>query len=196
MFNHGTNPNVVITYDNDGNCNVNAIDNIPAGSPLTVSLGDPTNPSPMFATYGFLDDDCPAIFCKAMEHIEQMEDLKFGFKDLLIGTENGDIAPQVWDLFLYKLLNDNQDPNTPNFFDACTSGNEQAKQEYHSQYFQYTLQALQEHVNFILGTIDELTYKAQSYDLRTHPRVPVIVAHNNLVRSTFEKVQNQLNAMG
>lgn len=196
MFNHGTNPNVAITYDGEGNCMVNALDNIQAGSPLTVTLGDPTNPSPMFATYGFLDDDCPAIFCKAMEHQDEMEELGFGYKDLLIGTDNGDIAPQVWDLFLYKLLANNQDPNTPAFFEACSSGNEAAKQEYHSQYFQYTLQALQEHVNYILGTIDELTYKAQSYDLNRHPRVPVIVAHNNLVRRTFEKVQAQLNAMG
>merc|ERR1712194_758987 len=125
-----------------------------------------------------------------------MEELGYGYKDLLIGTENGDVAPQVWDLFLYKLLMQNGDPNLPAFFEACNSGDENAKQQFHSQFFPYTLEALKNHVNFILGTVDELSNKARSYNPMTHPRVPVIVAHNDLVKTTFLKVQQQLNAMG
>lgn len=174
---------------------VTAMDNIAAGSPLTISLGDPTNPSPLFATYGFLDDDCPAIFCKAMD-LEEMDELGLGFKDLLISTDAGEVSPQVWDLFLYKLLRNNGDENFPAFFEACRSGDEGTKQQIHGQYFPYTLEALKEHVNNILQTVDALTMKARSYDTNTHPRVPVIVAHNELVKRTFLKVQQQLAAMG
>ena len=63
MINHGTYPNVEISYDGEGNCIVTAIRDIPAESQLTISLGDASNPSPLFATYGFLDDDCPGVFC-------------------------------------------------------------------------------------------------------------------------------------
>mmetsp|Transcript_2740 Transcript_2740/g.5720 ORF Transcript_2740/g.5720 Transcript_2740/m.5720 type:complete len:200 (-) Transcript_2740:174-773(-) len=196
MLNHATNPNCEITYDAEGNCLVNANADIAAGSPLTITLGDPTNPSPLFATYGFLDTDCPGIFCKAMELEEEMKELGYGFKDLLIGTEGGEIAPQVWDLFLYKLLKQANDANLPLFAEACRNNNEETKQQYHQHYFQYTLDELKQHVNNILTTVDSLTMKANSYDLATHPRVPVIVAHNDLVKRTFQKVQAQLNAMG
>lgn len=68
MLNHGTNPNCEITYDPQGNCMVTTTTDVAAGSPLTISLGDPSNPSPLFATYGFLDTDCPTVFCKACEY--------------------------------------------------------------------------------------------------------------------------------
>ena len=48
----------------------------------------------------------------------------------------------------------------------------------------------------ILGSVDQLNMKAQSYDLETHPRVPVIMAHNNLVKSTFGMTGALLDAMG
>ena len=38
--------------------------------------------------------------------------------------------------------------------------------------------------------------KANSYDLNTHPRVPVIVAHNQLVSQTFTMTAALLEQMG
>lgn len=38
--------------------------------------------------------------------------------------------------------------------------------------------------------------RAQTFDLTTHPRVPVIVAHNNLVRDTFTMTAALLEQMG
>jgi len=195
QFNHGSNPNVFITFDNDGNCMASALTDIPAGSPLTVSYGDTSNPTPLFAKYGFLYNDCQTVFCKAMHLKNEIEELGYDFKDLLFSTQSGDISPKVWDLFLYKILE--QDPNArDNFFVACKTNDEGTKQQYHSQYFAYTLDALKQHVGQIVYDVDRLSQKAQSYDLNTHPRVPVILAHNNLVRDTFARVQNQLNAMG
>lgn len=44
MINHSSEPNVDISFDDDGNCLVTTLYDIPAGSALTISLGDPTNP--------------------------------------------------------------------------------------------------------------------------------------------------------
>lgn len=48
----------------------------------------------------------------------------------------------------------------------------------------------------LLASVDELNMKAQNYDLETHPRVPVILAHNNLVRETFSRTYALLEQMG
>ena len=49
MLNHSSEPNCEITFDMSGNCAVTAMYDVPPGSPLTISLGDPTNPTPLFA---------------------------------------------------------------------------------------------------------------------------------------------------
>lgn len=58
MFNHGTFANCDIAYDDEGNCIATAITNIPAGSPLTISLADPSNRevnlSVTFANYNLI----------------------------------------------------------------------------------------------------------------------------------------------
>ena len=95
MLNHSSEPNCEITFDGQGNCNVQALYDIQPGYPLTISLGDPTNPTPLFAQYGFLYDDCKTIFCKAVHLEPQIEELGYDYKDLLIQTESGEIAPKV-----------------------------------------------------------------------------------------------------
>jgi len=196
MINHSANPNVKISFDGNGNCSVDALVDIPAGSPLSISLGNPTNPTPIFAKYGFLPNDCATIFCKAMHLQPQIEELGYDFVDLLFQTQSGEIAPKVWDIFLLKILQDNDPDSANNFYVACKTNDEGSKQQFHQQYFEYTLQALKDHVDGILGDVDQLTMKAQSYDLNTHPRVPVIVAHNNLVRDTFYQTRALLENMG
>ena len=65
MFNHGAETEVEISYDgNSGDCYAYATYDIPAGSPLRVSYGDPTDTTPLFANYGFLDETSPASFCR------------------------------------------------------------------------------------------------------------------------------------
>jgi len=196
MLNHSTEPNCEITFDGDGSCVVQTTRDVQPGSPLTISLGDPTNPTPLFAKYGFLYDDCKTIFCKAVHLEEQIKALGYDYKDLLFQTESGEIAPNVWDIFLYKILQDNDPGQAEQFYVACKMNDAGTKQQYHNNYFQYTLQALKDHVYSILQDVEQLTVKAQSYDLNTHPRVPVIVAHNNLVRDTFTMTANLLENMG
>lgn len=196
MLNHSAEPNCEITFDYEGNCNVQTIYDVQPGTPLSITVGDPTNPTPIFAQYGFLPNDCATIFCKAMHLESQINDLGYDFKDLLFQTQSGEIAPKVWDIFLYEILQNNDQGAADQFYVACKTNDEASKQEIHGQYFQYTLDALKQHVYSILGDVDQLTQTAQSYDLQTHPRVPVIVAHNNLVRDTFTMTSALLEQMG
>ena len=50
--------------------------------------------------YGFLDDTAPGTFCKLMHMLGEMEELGYGFLDLLF-YKNGDIfSPEVYDVVL------------------------------------------------------------------------------------------------
>ncbi|KAL7541276.1 hypothetical protein ACHAWF_006899 [Thalassiosira exigua] len=196
QLNHGSEANCEITVDNAGGVTVTAGYDVPAGTPLTISLGDPTNPTPIFAQYGFLPNDCATIFCKAMHLDPQIQELGYDFKDLLFQTESGEIAPKVWDIFLYKILQDNDPGAADQFYVACKTNDEGGKRQYHDQYFQYTSDAMKQHVYGILQDVEQLTMKAQTYDLQTHPRVPVIVAHNTLVSQTFTMTAALLEQMG
>ena len=168
----------------------------PAGSPLRMSLGDPTNPSPLFATYGFLDESSPATFCKMMDKRDEMQALGYDFSNLLFYKDTGDISPEVYDVVLYSLLG-NADPGLQQaFYQAVVSGDEATKNQYHQQYFQYTLDELKNHVNKTLRELESLNQKARSYDPRTHPRVPVILKHNDFVKETFLRVKANLDTMG
>jgi len=55
---------------------------------------------------------------------------------------------------------------------------------------------MKQHVYGIMADVEQLTAQAQSYDLNTHPRVPVIVAHNSLVSQTFTMTASLLEQMG
>ena len=196
MLNHAAEPNCEITVDYEGNVNVVALYDIQPGSPLTISYGDPSNPTPIFAQYGFLPNDCSTIFCKAMHLDPQIKELGYDFSELLIQRETGEIAPKVWDIFLYEILQNN-DPNAAQqFYMAAQNNDEATKEQYKEQYFQYTLDALKQHIYGIMADCENLTYRAQSYDLNTHPRVPVIVAHNQLVSQTFTMTAALLEQMG
>jgi len=82
MFNHGTTQNeAVIHYDEDGNCCVCTTMDVPAGSALRISYtnGDNTNPSFLFARYGFIDQETPATFCKIMIDKPSQEIFAMGY---------------------------------------------------------------------------------------------------------------------
>ncbi len=51
MFNHGTETEVELSYDENGDCYAIAQYDIPAGSPLRMSYGDPTGGYPHLCFY-------------------------------------------------------------------------------------------------------------------------------------------------
>ena len=195
MFNHDIQPNVEISFDDEGNCIAYAATDIPSGSPLTISYGDSRNPSPIFAKYGFLDQSAPATFCKMMDTKVEMEELGYTYSDLLFYHQTGEISPEVYDVTLYSILKKN-DPDQANaFYQAVVSGDEDTKAQYHGNYWEYTKEELSKHVDGTLKDLAKWSAKAQSYDLETHPRVPVILHHNEFVKQTFWNVKAYLDLM-
>jgi hypothetical protein len=54
---------------------------------------------------------------------------------------------------------------------------------------------LRNHVDGTLRDLENLSAKARSKDPRTHPRVPVILKHNEFVKETFQRVKANLDQM-
>ena len=182
--------------DENGNCAAYATKDIPAGSPLRVSYGDPTNPSHLFATYGFLDETCPATFCKIMTitPTPQLRDIGLDFSRMLFYKDTGDISEEVYDVILYKNLAANREVQQA-FYEAHMAGDVATKQSIHQQYFPETAMALKDHVDTFLKQLDELSAKGIGKDLNEHPRLPLIMQHNDFVKTTFLRVKDRFDPM-
>lgn len=142
------------------------------------------------------ENDCSTIFCKAIHLQDEMQALGYGFADVLLDTTEGSLSPAVWDLFLYSLLlQSGEQELSDGFLAAVTSGDEETKWSYQEHYMTYTIESIQQFVDNLLKDVGELTNKARTYDQTKHPRVPIIMAHNNLVLSTFLKVKANLANM-
>ena len=124
-----------------------------------------------------------------------MGELGLDFGDLLFYKETGEISEPVWDVLLYSILK-KEDPGAQQaFYDAFMAGDADTKAGYHQQYFPYTLDALKKHVDGTLQELDQLSAEAASKDLATHPRVPVILQHNEFVKQVFLNVKAGVDAM-
>lgn len=197
MLNHGTETDCEISYDEEGNCNVYTSTDVPAGSPLRISYGCPTNPSEFFATYGFLDETSPATFCKIM-NIQPTAELKtigLDFSRMLFYKDTGDITAEVWDVLLYSkvLANDLETKNA--FYEAHVNGDEDTKNAIHQQFMAQTSKELKQHVDTFLEQLDVLSAKGDGKDWAEHPRLPLILRHNEFVKATFENVKMKLDPM-
>ena len=197
QFNHGTETEIQLNYDEEGNCHAYTTRDVPAGSQLRLSYGDPTNPSFLFARYGFLDESSPATFCKIMIDNPSQELIKMGYEEsrMLFYKDTGSVSPEVWDVLLYQLLGQ-YDPNLQQqFYQAHMNGDTQTKQQFHEQYYPQTSDALRQHIDNFLQELDVLMATAQQRmsgkKSWKHPRLPLIMRHNEFVRQTFLKVRDQ-----
>jgi hypothetical protein len=194
MFNHGTQAEVEISYDEDGNCYAYSTYDIPAGSPLTMSYGDPTNPSHLFARYGFLDESSPATFCKIMVSKPSQELINMGYdhSKMLFYKDTGDVSQEVWDVLLYQILGESSPGDQQALYTAHMAGDDETKQAIHNKYYSQTSAALLNHVDTFLHQLDNLSGKAVGRDPKVHPRLPMIRKHNEFVRNTFMRVRENL----
>ena len=202
---------------------------VPANSPLRISYGCPTNPSFLFARYGFLDESSPATFCKMMDIPKTEENVNMGmdfskmlfyhvslpsflcshdvYKNLytpllprLLLQDTGDISPEVMDVVLYaKVLNNlksspENDGYKQAFYQAHMQGDEQTKAMIHEQFRYQTLSEIKRHVDTFLEALETLEQKSQGRSFEEHPRLPLILRHNEFVKQTFLKVSANLAA--
>ena len=194
-FNHGSEyQEIEESYDAEGNYYATTIYDVPAGTPLRKLYGDPTNPSHLFARYGFLDEDTPATFCKLIPpHINKdMEELGYAENRMLF-YKTGEISQEVWDILLYQHLSSTNIRDKRALMDAHRQGDFETKQMLHEDNYPETSRLLLEHIEDFLTQLDKLSLKAEdrTRDFEDHPRLPLILAHNQFVLQTFFTVRNR-----
>jgi hypothetical protein len=233
MLNHAAVPETELYFDDEGNCMVYTLVDVPANSPLRISYGDPTNPSFLFARYGksntilyvlfvsalvyifdsltiyhcafsgFMDESSPAGFCKMMDIPKSEENVAMGMDPtkMLFYHETGDMSQEVLDVVLYaKVLSDKkytQDAGDVKrqFYEAHMSGDEQTKAQIHEMYRYEVMNEILNHCDTFLELLGRLEEKGYSKSFDEHPRLPVILQHNELVKQTFLKVKANLEPL-
>jgi len=198
MFNHGTETQIDWGFDEEGNFMANSSCDVPAGSELCISYGDPTNPSHLLARYGFLDETSPASFCKILilDPSQELLDMGYDHSRMLFYRHTGDVSPEVWDVLCYKMLGEmGEYENQQALHQAQVSGDTDTKQAIMDHYYPQTAQALMEHVESFLIELDQLSARADGVDWKEHPRLPLILQHNSFVKQTFNNVRDNLMQM-
>ncbi len=161
---------------------------------MTYTAGDSSNPSFLFARYGFLDESSPATFCKILIEpvTQELVDMGYSNERMLFYKESGDASEEVWDVLLYQILGEINPEHQQTFYTAHMNGDYDTKQTLHSQYYSVTLSALKSHVDGFLSELEDLSNRTVGRDLSVHPRLPVILRHNEFVKQVFLKVQENL----
>ena len=124
----------------------------------------------------------------------ELLDLGYDFSRMLFFKETGDVSQEVWDILLYQHLASNRDDQQA-FYEAHMQGDEDTKNAIHQHYFADTATALKKHVDTFLVQLDELSAKGVGKDLNEHPRLPLILRHNEFVKETFLTVKARLDPM-
>eukprot|EP00584_Thalassiosira_punctigera_P021845 CAMPEP_0172573862 /NCGR_PEP_ID=MMETSP1067-20121228/136410_1 /TAXON_ID=265564 ORGANISM="Thalassiosira punctigera, Strain Tpunct2005C2" /NCGR_SAMPLE_ID=MMETSP1067 /ASSEMBLY_ACC=CAM_ASM_000444 /LENGTH=448 /DNA_ID=CAMNT_0013366481 /DNA_START=977 /DNA_END=2323 /DNA_ORIENTATION=- len=197
-FNHGgSEVDVYLSYDGEGNCYCYTTRDVQAGQPLRICYGDQTNPSQLLAKYGFLDESSPGTYCKwiAKDPSPQLFDL--GYPNRMLFYNDGSVSSEVWDVLLYEELGKVSEGQQTAFYQAHLMGDDATKAAYHNDYFAETLAVLQTHVDSLLEELGALGLWQLTYDQTSgrHPRLPLIMRHNEFVKNTFALVQQNLNQM-
>ena len=97
MFNHASDfVEVEPWYDEGGNYYAYTTYDIPAGSPLRMSYGDPFNPSFLMARYGFFDENSPATNCKLLPEKINQDMLDLGYSETsMLFYNTGEVSEEV-----------------------------------------------------------------------------------------------------
>lgn len=195
-FNHGSDYTEISPYyDEAGNYYAYTTYDVPAGSPLRISYADPRNPSFLLARYGFLDENCPASYCKLLPPTVNQDMLDLGYShDRMLFYKTGEVADEVWDIFLYTHLSSISIEEQQTLMRAHREGDYNTKLALHEKYYHATSAALLEHVDSFIEDIDKVIKKSDAHPVyikNEHPRLPLIHRHNQFVRETFSNVRSR-----
>lgn len=136
----------------------------------------------------------PATFCKIIpSHVNRdMEELGYAESRMLF-YKNGDVSEEVWDVLLYQHLSSTKIGDRRALMEAHKRGDYETKRTLHEKYYPETSSALLEHINDFLEQLDKLSGKAddRQRDINDHPRLPLILRHNQFVQDVFMTVRSR-----
>ena len=98
---------------------------------------------------------------------------------------------KVWDILLYQILSGSNIAKKRELYKAHIEEDYETKQLLHQQYYPETAAKLLGHIDSFIGQLDELSAKTYGMDIYEHPRLPLILAHNDFVRNVFLAVRAQ-----
>mmetsp|Transcript_14994 Transcript_14994/g.31025 ORF Transcript_14994/g.31025 Transcript_14994/m.31025 type:complete len:142 (+) Transcript_14994:236-661(+) len=125
----------------------------------------------------------------------ELRTIGLDFSRMLFFKDTGDISAEVWDVLLYSKVLANNLETKQAFYDAHVNGDGDTKSAIHEQYMDQTSAALKDHVDIFLEQLDVLSAKSDGKDWNDHPRLPLILRHNEFVKTTFENVKIRLDPM-
>lgn len=67
------------------------------------------------------------------------------------------------------------------------------KRALNEQYYPKTRVLLLDHIDTFISQLDRLTEKGREKDFNEHPRLPLILEHNRIVKETFLTVRQTLD---
>ena len=121
---------------------------------------------------------------------QQLIDMGYDHSKMLF-YKDGSVSQEVWDVLLFQILESYpQDQQT--LYQAHMNGDYNTKQSLHEVYYQQTMTALQNHIETFLRDLDVLSNKGIGKDISQHPRLPLIMQHNEFVKQTFLAVRSSL----
>lgn len=121
-----------------------------------------------------------------------MEELGYSESRMLF-YKNGEVSDEVWDILLYQHLSSTKISDKRALMEAHRTGDYQTKAMLHEKYSQETSLRLLNHIEEFLAQLDKLSNKAaeRQRDIGDHPRLPIILRHNQFVRDIFMTVRNR-----
>mmetsp|Transcript_1053 Transcript_1053/g.2243 ORF Transcript_1053/g.2243 Transcript_1053/m.2243 type:complete len:539 (-) Transcript_1053:37-1653(-) len=202
FFDHASDyAEIVPQYDEAGNYYAVTAYDVPAGKKLRYIYSNPRNPSHLLARYGFIDEICPATYCKLLPPTVNEEMIELGYsQEKMLFYRSGEVADEVWDIFLYTHLSSVSLEDQQLLMQAHRTGDAATKLALHDKYYHATSAALLDHVDGFIEDIDRLIKKAQTigvddvdsiYIRNEHPRLPLIHKHNLFLRETFQNVRDR-----
>jgi hypothetical protein len=217
MLNHAENATTFLDYDEAGNCNIFLKRDVPAAnvdaltgtttspSPLSLSYGKTTNPSRFLVLYGFVDTTQPRIFSQILvtDPSQQHKNLGYSVDRMTLDTHDGSIAPEIWDVTLYSILD--QIPSLQSMFYSAHQNNDTVTiQALHRDYRMETGIILKRHMNGKAKELEALLMKMDQALAETpsiaclqmkHPRFFLIRKHNAFMYQTFAKAEKHLDTV-
>jgi hypothetical protein len=122
----------------------------------------------------------------------ELRDIGLSFSRMLFYKDTGDVSEEVYDVILHQILSENWQSQRE-FYNACVTGDAETKAAYHARYLGRTMGVLKDHVDKFLRELDELYEKASTKDPSKHPRLPLVLAHNDCVKQTFLRVKEKID---
>lgn len=126
---------------------------------------------------------------------QELKDIGLDFSRMLFYKDTGDVSEEVWDVLLYNNLGKTDRNAQRAFYEAHMSGDAETKRAIHQHYFLETSTALKNHVDTFLKQLDDLSAKADGKSVSDHPRLPLILRHNDFVKQTFLNVKARIDPM-